>query len=102
MVQRSDSRGDASPEDILGYLAANVRRRRGKLGWTQKQLAEKLDVALRYLQRIEGGKVNVGLVALARLAEALGVPPGLLIRKATLPEVRVGRPKGKGSAEGAG
>ncbi|WP_437494923.1 hypothetical protein WME75_25430 [Sorangium sp. So ce1014] len=38
------------------------------------------------MQRVEHGKTNVGVVALVRLADALGVEPGVLLRRATLPE----------------
>ena len=59
---------------------------------TQEKLADELDVDVRYLQRIERGTVNVGLLTLARLASALDVTPGTLLRKATLPPPKIGRP----------
>ncbi len=62
---------------------------------TQQDLAEKVGVDVRYLQRVERGKVNIGLVALMRLAGALDVRPGLLLRKADLPAPAPGRPRGR-------
>ncbi len=84
----------AQPE-VLEYFAANVRRLRVRAGKTQEELAVALGVDLRYLQRIEGGTLNVGLLTVARFAVLLGVPPSQLLRKASLPEPKRGRPKKK-------
>jgi transcriptional regulator with XRE-family HTH domain len=65
------------------------------VGQTQEELAVALGVDLRYLQRIEGGTLNVGLLTVARFAVLLGVPPSQLLRKASLPEPKRGRPKKK-------
>ena len=83
----------SSRPTILEYLAANLRRQRTRAGYTQDELANALDMDIRYLQRIERGSVNIGLVQLSRIAEALEISPGLLLRKATLPEPQRGRPK---------
>lgn len=81
---------------IRHAIAANVRVARLKRGWTQEQLGEAADVAARYIQRIESGRINPSAVVLAQVAEAFGMlHPGPLFRKATLPERRVGRPVGR-------
>lgn len=88
----------APREPILRYLAANVRRARKRLDLTQEGLAESLKLKdERYIQRIEAGTVNIGLVMLAKLASALSVTPGSLLRKARLPPSKRGRPEGSGS-----
>ena len=44
------------------------------MGWTQEELAERLDVATVYVSRIENGKAQVNLKRLAELAEILKTP----------------------------
>jgi transcriptional regulator with XRE-family HTH domain len=78
--------------DILTSIAANVRRQRLERGLSQAQLAERADLELRQLQRIEQAVTNFGVVTLVRLADALGVRPGSLLRRAPLPATRKGRP----------
>lgn len=79
---------------LLAYLAANVRRTRESRAFTQEGLADRADLALRYLQRIERGAVNPSVGVLAALATALNVAPGDLLQRATpLPPPRRGRPR---------
>jgi transcriptional regulator with XRE-family HTH domain len=79
-------------QESLDYIAANLHRARTRAGLTQEQLAEAADLDLRFLQRIERGKTNLSVLTLTALANALAVPPGSLLKKATLPAVRRGRP----------
>jgi transcriptional regulator with XRE-family HTH domain len=65
-----------------------------RAGLTQEKLAEAAGLDLRFLQRIERGRTNLSVAVLVALAEALGVSPGGLFRKAALPEARRGRPRG--------
>jgi transcriptional regulator with XRE-family HTH domain len=62
-------------------------------GLSQEALAEAADISTGFLQRVERGKTNLGIVVLVRLADALGVEPGVLLRRAALPEVTRGRPR---------
>ncbi len=80
-------------EVVLEYIGANVHRLRVRLGLSQEALAEAADISTGFLQRLERGKTNVGVVVLVRLADALGVEPGVLLRRAELPEVTRGRPR---------
>jgi transcriptional regulator with XRE-family HTH domain len=77
---------------LLRSLAANVRTSRFRLGLTQEGLAERANVDLRFLQKIETATTNVSLDVLLRVADALHVKPGLLLRSATLARPRRGRP----------
>lgn len=77
---------------ICESIAANIRRERLRRGWTQERLGEAADVAPRYVQRIETGRINPSAVVLAAIAEALGVSPGKLFRPAKLGERPEGRP----------
>lgn len=71
------------PKTILReYLAAlgkKVRRLRTDKGWTQEQLAEAAKVTRVCIVAVEGGKQNLSMDIVVRLANALSVTPqGLL------------------------
>jgi transcriptional regulator with XRE-family HTH domain len=57
-----------------------VAERRHSYGLTQEQLAEKLDVSLKYLQRVEAGDENLTIASVVKLANALAVEPNYLLR----------------------
>jgi transcriptional regulator with XRE-family HTH domain len=80
-------------DKLLRSIAANVRRLRHQRGMTQEQLAERAVMDLSYLQRIERAEVNLSMSKLLGMADALGLPPGLLLRAARLPPPRRGRPR---------
>ena len=79
-------------EKLLRSIAANVRSLRRRRGVTQEQLAERSGMDLSYLQRIERAETNLSMDKLLALADAFGIPPGLLLRAARLPVARRGRP----------
>ena len=82
----------ARAEEVLESIAANVVRLRTARGYTQEALAERAELDLRYLQRVERAKVNLSVAVLAQLADALDVAPGRLFRRAKLAPARRGRP----------
>ncbi len=55
-------------------FGAKVRKLRLSRGWTQKQLAEKLNVSLNFLNLIERGERAPSFDNLERLAKILRVP----------------------------
>ena len=55
-------------------LGANVRRERSARNLTQEQLAERADLHLRSLQKIEAGQINLLLTTVYRLKRALKCP----------------------------
>jgi len=60
-------------------LARRVRDLRTRKGWTQEQLAEATAVTRVCIVAVEGGKQNVSMDILVRLANALGVAPESLL-----------------------
>jgi transcriptional regulator with XRE-family HTH domain len=78
---------------ILRSIAANVQKWRTRRGLTQAELAERANVELRFVQRVEQAQVNFGVVALVSLAGALAVKPGELLSEAELAPAVRGRPK---------
>jgi transcriptional regulator with XRE-family HTH domain len=83
-------------EEQLESIAANVRRCRAKLGLTQENLGEVTGFDIRFIQRLERGRINFSIETLVRLAAALEVPPGLLLRKTKLNPPVPGRPARRG------
>lgn len=77
---------------VLRSIAANLRAARRRRGLTQAALAEAANLDVRQVQRAESGKIDVGVVAVAALADALKMPVGRLFRMAVLEPVKAGRP----------
>jgi len=82
-----------SVDERRRYLAANIRRLREKLGWTQTDLAKKIGVELRYVQTLESGEANPTVATMLRVGDGLGVGPGELFRKTQLVRRPAGRPR---------
>lgn len=60
------------PQVLVAFGDA-VRKRRADAGMSQEQLAELADLHRTYVGGIERGERNVGLLNVARVADALGV-----------------------------
>lgn len=60
-------------------LARRVRELRTQRGWTQERLAEVTQVTRACINAVEGGKQNVSMDILVRMANALEVPPETLL-----------------------
>lgn len=67
--------------DLQLRLAKRVKSLRSSHKLTQEGLAIKANIALRHLQKIERGEVNVTLETLSKLAHALEVDPAELIAR---------------------
>lgn len=68
--------------DAQGRLGLKIREIRKSRGMTQGELAEKADVTLITISRIERGERDPHVKTLARIAKGLGVPPFELLRSA--------------------
>ncbi|MDP9412720.1 MAG: helix-turn-helix domain-containing protein [Pseudomonadota bacterium] len=64
---------DAPPSDLRCVFATKVRSRRGQLGISQEELAERAGLHRTYVSQVERGVVNVSLDNIARLSAALQV-----------------------------
>jgi transcriptional regulator with XRE-family HTH domain len=67
--------------DLQLRLAKHVKAWRASQKLTQERLAVKANIALRHLQKIERGEVNVTLETISKLAYALDVDPVELIER---------------------
>ena len=66
--------------DWRAIVGGNVRRLRKATEMTQEQLAFEAQLDLTYIGGIERGRRNPSLLAMARIADALGTELGELIR----------------------
>ena len=62
-------------KEYLSALGRRIRDLRLKKGWTQEQLAEGARVTRVCIVAVEGGKQNVSMDIVIRLANALGISP---------------------------
>lgn len=60
-------------------LGAAIRHFREALGWSQEQLAERVELHRTYIGGVERGERNLCLLNILSIADALGVSPGRLI-----------------------
>ncbi|HEV2327695.1 MAG TPA: helix-turn-helix transcriptional regulator [Verrucomicrobiae bacterium] len=66
--------------DYRVVLGAAIRKYRKRLHWSLERLSEKADLHPNYLGRVERGEEHVSLIALRRIAKALGVRVRDLVR----------------------
>jgi transcriptional regulator with XRE-family HTH domain len=64
---------------IIAEVAVNVRAARLAAGLSQEALAHEAGVDRTYITQVEGGRRNVTVTVLARIAGALKIPPGRLL-----------------------
>ena len=60
-------------DSVKRRFGRRVRELREQAGWSQEQFAEECGLHRTYVGGIERGERNVGLVNIARIAQALGV-----------------------------
>ena len=65
--------------DVVQLLGRNVRHHRKLKGMTQDQLAAAADMERSYVSDLERGTRNPSVLALGRLANALGIEPHELL-----------------------
>ena len=70
-------KGNAS---ILAGIAERIRQERKKLGLTQEELAAKVGVHRTYIGMIERAEKNLSILSLEKIAKALKVPIGDLMK----------------------
>ncbi|WIW44431.1 helix-turn-helix transcriptional regulator [Bradyrhizobium sp. 62B] len=68
--------------DLKEIMAVNLRRKRHDLQMTQEALAERAGLSARYVGAIERGDVSASVTVLGQIADALGVEPADLLKKA--------------------
>ena len=66
-------------KDIRYIIADNVRLYRKKANLTQAELAEKAELSLDSIRRVEGGKRTMSLDNFMRIVDALKIPMSFLL-----------------------
>ncbi|WP_075071588.1 helix-turn-helix domain-containing protein [Gemmatimonas phototrophica] len=70
-----------SAESIQRSLGRAVRVTRNAKGLTQEEVARRSGFGWRHIQKIEAGEVNATLRTICRVAHALDVDPGDLLKE---------------------
>lgn len=78
---------------VLEALGRRIGEERAACELTQAKLAERLEVSVRYLQRVEAGEENLTVDTLVKFARALKVAVGDFFTPPTEPKPKRGRPK---------
>src|SRR5215468_2509592 len=73
---------------LLEDVGRNVRARRMRLGLSQRELAARADLSVRFLAQLEHGEGNISLARFAAVAAALGVEMADLLRPRPRTEAR--------------
>ncbi|MHB8346135.1 MAG: helix-turn-helix domain-containing protein [Acidiferrobacterales bacterium] len=60
-------------------LGRRIRVLRAERGWSQEVLAELAGVHRNYIGHVERAEIHVSVVQLAKIAQAFGLRPGVLI-----------------------
>ena len=74
MTEHPDTRQDSQEDSFLQELGQRVRTMRGLRGMSRKVLARVSGISERYIAQLEGGKGNVSIVLLRRVAQAMAAP----------------------------
>lgn len=72
--------------DLKEVMARNLRRARHDMKLTQEELADRAGLSMRYVGAIERGDVSASVTVLGRIADALEIEPGELLKKVGAPE----------------
>lgn len=72
--------GSSAKKDPRFEFGRRVRRGRNDLGWTLEKLAEQAGMHWTYVGSVERGERNISLINIVRLARALRMDPGTLMR----------------------
>ncbi len=84
---------DDATRRVCRDVGENVYGLRRQRGWTQREVAERMDVEESAVRRIESGRYNLTIGTVALVARALGVAPHELLQPAPrTPKRRPGRP----------
>lgn len=70
---------------LVRSFGLGVRRLRVARGWSQEELAEHSDLNRSFIGEIERGTVTPSLVTVAKLSQAFGLTPSVLVSHGEIP-----------------
>jgi transcriptional regulator with XRE-family HTH domain len=82
-------------DDVLKDLGRRIAELRAAQELTQEQLAERAEMTVQYLQRVESGRENLTVKSLLRFGELLDATIMDLFARPASREARTGRPRRK-------
>ena len=65
--------------DLKDVVAKNLRRLRQSRGWTQEELADRVELSVRYVGQVERGQASMSITVLGQFAEALSIDAAELV-----------------------
>ncbi|MGH3369659.1 MAG: helix-turn-helix domain-containing protein [Nocardioidaceae bacterium] len=72
-LQAAESGRDDNPGGHLMPIGERIKQLRKEAGWSQGELAERVDTDARQISRYENGRITPGLDVLARIAQTLDI-----------------------------
>ena len=78
-ISKNTQNGERKMKDNEYVIADNVRFYRKKANLTQAELAERAELSLDSIKRVEAGKRTMSLENFLRLSDALGIPLTFLL-----------------------
>lgn len=66
--------------DVYAQLATRIRKLRNERQWSQEELAERTDLHRTYISHIEGGKRQISVETLCKIAKGFNINPSELIK----------------------
>lgn len=75
---------EAIADHYYGDTPKSLAWYRLKKGWSQKNLASRMNTSQSYIARLEAGEIDLQVSTLRRLASALDVPPAVLLDTTSL------------------
>ncbi|MDY0029778.1 MAG: helix-turn-helix transcriptional regulator [Pseudobdellovibrionaceae bacterium] len=67
--------------DVYARLATKIRKLRNDRQWSQEELADRTDLHRTYISHIEGGKRQISVETLCRIAKGFGITPSELMEE---------------------
>lgn len=77
----------------MRHVGRRVAELRAARGWTQEQFAERAGVTAGYVRQVEGGRGNLTVASLVKLAALLDVEVTDLFTEPASTETKRGRPR---------
>ncbi|MBS2026464.1 MAG: helix-turn-helix transcriptional regulator [Deltaproteobacteria bacterium] len=80
------------PDNVKLQVARRLAELRRQAGFTQEDFATRIEVTVKYLQKVERGRQNLTLETLVKVANGLGVDLDVFFQEPSSMQSRPGRP----------
>lgn len=90
-MSRTQENPNANEQRLREVFGANVRELRNQHAWSQSDLAEKLDMTLDMVGRLERGRVGASFKTVSRLSGLFDVPEYIFFGNGLVPAFKGAR-----------